>query len=173
MSSPMCRALAFMTLLCATPAVAQDFTSPSANPSYSGISSPAPHSGGILPIGLFDPRKFSISNTLSFGYAGGSGYGGSAGLFVSSLGYQLKSNMALHVNVGAHMNPAFGSNDLAKGIFLEGATFDWKPSTNSLLRVEYRDIRSPLQSWGYGSGFAPSYGYQGLGSPLANDPLHN
>ena len=170
MSSPMCRALLFATLLCATPAVAQDFTSPSANPSYSGITSSAPRSGGILPIGLFDPRKFSISNTLSFGYAGGSGYGGSAGLFVSSLGYQLNPNMALHVNVGAHMNPVYGSSGLAKGVFLEGATFDWKPSTNSLLRVEYRDIRSPLQAWGY-NGYMPSYGYRNVGSPYGNDPF--
>jgi len=170
MSSPVCRALLLATLLAATPAVAQDFTSPSANPSYTGISSSAPRSRGLLPIGLFDPRKFSISNTLSFGYAGGSGYGGSAGLFVSSLGYQLKPNMALHVNVGAHMNPSFGSSsELAKGVFLEGATFDWKPGANSLLRVEYRDIRSPLQNqWGY----APAYGYRPAGA-VASDPWRN
>ena len=170
MSSPLCRVLVFATLLAAAPALAQEYTSPSANPSYTGISSAAPHSGGILPIGLFDPKKFSISNTLSFGYAGGSGYGGSAGLFVSSLGYQLKPNMALHVNVGANLNPAYGSNELSKGVFLEGATFDWKPGANSLLRVEYRDIRSPLQAWGY-NGYVPSYGYRNVGSPYGYDPF--
>ena len=172
MSAPMCRVLVLATLLAAAPVRAQDFGTPAAsNPTYSGVTSSSPRSGGILPTSLFDPRKFSISNSLVFGYSSG-GYGsgkGSAGLFTSSLGYQLKPNMALHVNVGAHMNPAFGGSDKQSGVFLEGATFDWRPTTNSLLRVEYRDIRSPLQTpWGY----APAYGYRPAGA-LANDPWRN
>ena len=174
MSAPMCRAivlLALLALLAAAPVRAQDWgTTTASNPTYTGISSSSPR-GGLLPTSLFDPRKFSISNSLVFGYSsGGSGYGnGSAGLFTSSLGYQLKSNMALHVNVGAHMNPAFGGSDKTSGVFLEGATFDWRPTNNSLLRVEYRDIRSPLQSpWGY----APAYGYRPAGA-VASDPWRN
>ena len=51
---------------------------------------------------------------------------------------------------GAHMNPAFGGEGgTQKGIFLLGATLDWKPTRNSLVRFEYRDVRSPLQ-YGYG-----------------------
>ena len=174
MSAPMCRAYVLLALLAAAPVSAQDGgTTAAANPTYTGISSSSPRSGGLLPTSLFDPRKFSISNSLVFGYSSGSsGYGysnGSAGLFTSSLGYQLKPNMALHVNVGAHMNPAFGGSDKTSGVFLEGATFDWRPTTNSLLRVEYRDIRSPLQTpWGY----APSYGYRPSGA-LASDPWRN
>jgi len=170
----MCRAIVLLALLAAAPVRAQDAgTGTASNPIYSGISSSPPRSGGLLPTSLFDPRKFSISNSLVFGYSSGtSGYGysnGSAGLFTSSLGYQLKSNMALHVNVGAHMNPAFGGSDKTSGVFLEGATFDWRPTTNSLLRVEYRDIRSPLQSpW----GGAPSYGYRPTGA-VASDPWRN
>jgi hypothetical protein len=157
-----------LTLLAAAPVRAQDFGTPAtANPTYTGISSSPPR-GGLLPTSLFDPRKFSISNSLVFGYSGGSGYGGSAGLFTSSLGYQLKSNMALHVNVGAHMNPAFGANGTQSGVFLEGATFDWRPTANSLLRVEYNDVRSPLQSpW----GFAPTYGSGAYG--YASNPFRN
>ena len=172
MSAPMCRVLILATLLAAAPVRAQDLGAPAAsNPTYTAISTSPPRGGGILPTSLFDPRKFSISNSLVFGYSsGGSGYGnGSAGLFTSSLGYQLKSNMALHVNVGAHMNPAFGGDDKTSGIFLEGATFDWRPTTNSLLRVEYRDIRSPLQT---PMGYAPAYGYRPAG-PVAGDPWRN
>ena len=168
-----CLSLALAGLLAAAPVRAQDFTQPSASPAYTGISS-SPRPGGILPSSLFDPTRFSISNSLVFGVSTGSGaYGnGSAGLFTSSLGYRLKPNMALRVNVGAHVNPAFGSNDIARGVFLEGAAFDWHPSANSLLRVEYRDVRSPLQNpWGYGYG--PSYGYAPLGSGYAGDPLRN
>ena len=174
MASPWCRVLVLVALLAAAPVRAQDLSSTtSANPSYSGISTSAPRGGGLLPISLFDPTRFSISNSLVFGVSTGTGFGnGTSGLFTSSLGYRLKPNMALRVNVGAHVNPAFGSNDIARGVFLEGAAFDWHPSANSLLRVEYRDVRSPLQNpWGYGYG--PSYGYAPLGSGYAGDPLRN
>jgi hypothetical protein len=169
-----CLSLALVTLLAAAPVRAQDLTQPSASPAYTGLSS-SPHTGGLLPSSLFDPTRFSISNSLVFGVSTGSGpySNGTAGLFTSSLGYRLSPNMALHVNVGAHINPAYGSNETAKGVFLEGATFDWKPTTNSLLRVEYRDMRSPLQNpWGYG-GYSPSYGYAPLGAGFAGDPLRN
>jgi hypothetical protein len=174
MKSPWCRALVLVALLAASPVRAQDLsTTASANPGFSGITSSAPRSGGLLPLSLFDPSRLTFSNSLVFGMSTGSGFGnGTAGLFTSSLGYKLNPKMALRLNVGAHVNPAFGSNEIARGIFLEGAAFDWHPSANSLLRVEYRDVRSPLQnSWGYGYG--PSYGYAPLGSGLAGDPLRN
>ena len=169
-----CLSLGFATLLAAAPVRAQDLTQPSASPAFTGMSA-SPRTGGILPSSLFDPKRFSISNSLVFGVStGSSAYGnGTAGLFTSSLGYRLSPNMALHVNVGAHVNPAYGSNEMARGVFLEGATFDWRPSTNSLLRVEYRDMRSPLQNpWGYGN-YSPSFGYSPLGSGLGGDPLRN
>jgi len=171
-----CLSLVFVTLLAAAPVCAQDLTQPSASPAYTGISS-SPRSGGILPSSLFDPKRFSISNSLVFGVSTGTnayGNNGTAGLFTSSLGYKLSPNMMMRVNVGAHINPAYGSsNETAKGVFLEGASFDWRPTANSLLRVEYRDMRSPLQNpWGYG-GYAPSYGYTPLGSGLAGDPMRN
>lgn len=119
--------------------------------------------GGLLPASLFDPTRFSISNSLVFGYqAGGSAYGfsnGSAGLFTSSLGYKVRSNMNLAVDVGAHMNPAFDKTGLSQGVFVEGAKLDWHPTGNSILRVEYRNFQSPLQN-PYG---AYGFGYDGLG----------
>jgi hypothetical protein len=119
--------------------------------------------GGLLPATLFDPSRFSIRNSLEFGYStGGAAYGfsnGSAGLFTSSLGYKMRSNMNLSVDAGAHMNPAFDKTGLSQGVFVEGAKLDWHPTGNSILRIEYRDYRSPLQNpyGGYG------YGYDGLG----------
>ena len=175
MMSPWYRALVLVALLAAAPVRAQDLsTTASANPGFSGITTSAPRPGGLLPASLFDPSRFSISNSLVFGVSTGSGFGnGTSGLFTSSLGYRLKPNMALHVNVGAHVNPAFGSNETSRGIFLEGAAFDWRPSANSLLRVEYRDLRSPLQQNPWGYGYSPAYGYAPLGSGFAGDPLRN
>lgn len=128
---------------------------------------------GILPSGLFDPSKLSISNTLRFGASSGGPMNGTAGLFTSSLGYRLKPNMALSVDVGAHINPAYGYEGMSKGVFLQGAAFSWKPSANSLFRVEYQDLRSPLQ-YGYsGYGYAPYAGfggYNGYRSPFVGSP---
>jgi hypothetical protein len=163
-------ALTLLLVLAALPAHAQAPLSSGSSPgtSSNGSSWSAPDlstpRGGLLPASLFDPTRFSIKNSLEFGYStGGQQYGlanGSAGLFTSSLGYKLSRTMGLAVDVGAHMNPAFDRSGTSQGVFLEGAKLDWHPSTNSLLRVEYRDYRSPLQNpYGFGNydqlGFSP------------------
>lgn len=177
----------FALVLVASPVRAQQapsFTAPGPSESYS-----TPRSYGLLPRSLFDPSRFSIHNSMTFGYTAGGAYRGSSGLLTSSLGYKLRGNAALRVDVGAHLNPAFGQGGMEKGIFLQGAALDWKPTRNSLVRFEYRDVRSPLQAgWGYGgfSGYGYGnpygYGYGGpthfgdeapLGSGLPGDPLRN
>jgi hypothetical protein len=147
-------------------------------PTRSDIALPgsyaSPHSFGLLPRALFDPTRFSIRNSMTFGYQSGGAFGGSSGLFTSSLGYRLRSNAALRVDLGAHMNPAFGGGDTQKGVFLQGASFDWRPSQSSLLRFEYRDVRSPLQGgWGYGGYSGQGYGYAGpvSGGVSPGDPF--
>jgi len=170
-------------VLLATPVGAQE-TSSFGSPGATGtFSSPRPT--GFLPSSLFDPSRFSISHSMQFGYTSGGGYGGSSGLWTSSVGYKIRNNTMLRVDVGAHMNPAFGGEGgTQKGIFLQGATLDWKPTNNSLVRFEYRDVRSPLQYGygGYGSPFGYGYGSpSGLGGPddvpvgsgLPGDPMRN
>jgi hypothetical protein len=155
--------IALILVLLAAPVGAQETSSFSSPGATGTFSSPRPT--GFLPSSLFDPSRFSISHSATFGYTAGSGYGGSSGLWTSSLGYRIRSNTMLRVDVGAHMNPAFGGEGgTQKGIFLQGATLDWKPTSNSLVRFEYRDVRSPLQ-YGYGGyGYGSPYGY-GYGSP--------
>lgn len=160
--------------VCAVAAQADPFAG---TPTRSDIALPgaveSPRSAGFLPGALFDPTRFSIHNSMTFGYQSGGGFGGSSGLFTSSLGYRLRPNASLHVDVGAHMNPAFGGGETQKGIFLQGAALDWRPSTNSLVRFEYRDVRSPLQAgWGYGGfggyGYGSPYGYGYTGPVVGN-----
>jgi hypothetical protein len=160
-------AVSLVLVLAALPAHAQAPQSPGTwNGSSSTWSAPDLSSprGGLLPVSLFDPSRLSIHNSLEFGYStGGQSFGlanGSAGLFTSSLGYRLSRTMGLAVDVGAHMNPAFDRSGTSRGVFLEGAKLDWHPSQNSLLRIEYRDYRSPLQNpYGFGNydalGFGP------------------
>lgn len=179
-------------VLAATPVRAQDGSAfpTSASTWSSGTSYSTPRAGSLLPSKLFDPTRFSIHNAVMFGYTSGGGFQGSSGLLTSSLGYRVSSHSLLRVDIGAHMNPAFGGGETQKGVFLQGASFDWRPSRSSLVRFEYRDLRSPLQGWGYG-GYGGGYGYgygsgYGFGSPalgyrddaplgsgLPGDPLRN
>lgn len=175
----------FAFLVVVAPVRADDlaaFRSPS--PAVSSFdASPMPRPGGLLPSSLFDPTRFSIANSMTFGYSTGGGYRGSSGLFTSRLGYRVAPNAALRVDVGAHLNPAFGAGDTQKGVFLQGASFDWKPTRSSLVRFEYRDVRSPLQGgWasdGYGYGNGYGYGFHspwggGFGEAAPpGDPLRN
>ncbi|MGH7726893.1 MAG: hypothetical protein ACREOU_15835 [Candidatus Eiseniibacteriota bacterium] len=153
-----------------TPAPAASTFFPGGSSATSASSYTMPKPGSILPSSLFDPSRFSIRNSFTYGYTSGGGFKGSAGLFTSSLGYVLKPNMRFAVDVGAHINPAFSGEEVQKGIFLQGAAFDWNPTRNSLVRIEYRDLRSPLQYGGYGGywghpsyGYMPGYGYGGYG----------
>lgn len=173
-----------LVALVALPVRADDLSSystpaPVASSFFPGAGSyQVPRPGSLLPSSLFDPSRFSIHNSIQYGFSSGGPYQGSAGLFTSSLGYLVRSNMRLSVDVGAHMNPAFGSSEIQKGIFVQGAAFDWQPSRNSLVRIEYRDVRSPLQNrfagpgygnayspYGYGYGANSGYGYYGFGDP--------
>lgn len=187
MRSSSVAACLFALVLVASPVRAQpgpSFTAPRPTEAFS-----TPRSLGLLPRSLFDPGRFSIHNSMTFGYTAGGATQGSSGLLTSSLGYKLRGNAALRVDVGAHLNPAFGQGGTDKGIFVQGAALDWKPSRSSLVRFEYRDVRSPLQAgWGYGGfsgygyGSPYGYGYAGparlgdeapLGSGLPGDPTRN
>lgn len=177
----------FLLVLVASPVRAQTAPSIMAPRPTESYSTPRP--SGLLPRSLFDASRFSIQNSMTFGYTAGGAHQGSAGLLTSSLGYRLRGNAALRVDVGAHLNPAFGQGGTEKGVFLQGAALDWKPTRNSLVRFEYRDVRSPLQAgWGhggfsgYGYGSPYGYGYGGpatfrdeapFGSGLPGDPLRN
>ena len=181
-------------LLVAAPVRAQGGWQLPSSAVTSGESYATPRGSNLLPRSIFDPSRLSISNSMVFGYStGGYGYAsGTSGLFTSSLGYRVANNAALRVDVGAHVNPAFGGSGNDKGIFLQGAALDWRPTRNSLVRVEYRDMRSPLQSpYGYGgygfNGYGSNPGSAGWGTPfganlgadptlgsgLPGDPLRN
>jgi hypothetical protein len=186
MRSSSVAACLFVLLLVAAPVRAGEstaFATPRPAIATTGSFS-MPRPSGLLPSSLFDPSRFSIHNAMTFGYQTGGAFHGSSGLLTSSLGYRLRPNAALRVDVGAHMNPAFGGNGTQKGVFLQGAALDWRPSRNALVRFEYRDVRSPLQAgWGYGGyggygdGYGAPYGYghtgPATGSGLPGDPLLN
>lgn len=114
-----------------------------------------PYSAGFTPrvpisqlggmASWFDPSRLHLSSTIAVG----SGFGsGTAALQTTSFSYQFKAPLRMNVSVGN----AFGTGGIANSkFFLQGLDVAWQPSANSLLQIQFRNVRSPLQ---YGYGFA-------------------
>ena len=122
------------------------------DPGSAGFSPRVPLSAFARPANWFDPSRLHLSSTVSVG----SGWGGTTNaLQVTRLSYQFGAPLSMSVSVGN----TFGLNSARSGssFFLEGLDVAWRPSANTLFRVEMRDIRSPLQysQWGRGFGYDP------------------
>ncbi len=128
------------------------------DPTHAGFAPRVPLSAFARPATWFDPSRLRLMSTVSVG----TGFGGqTSALQVTRLGYQFGAPLSMSVSLGN----TFGL-DRARGgssFFLEGLDVSWRPSKNSLFRIEMRDVRSPLQysAWGRGLGvydpFAPGY----------------
>ena len=100
----------------------------------------------------FDPSQFHMSATVSMG----SGYGaGASALQTTSFSYQFRAPLAVSVQVGN----AFGAGAASgSSFFLQGLDVSYKPTANSMFRVQFQNVRSPLQ-YGYGSPERGFWGY--------------
>jgi len=125
-------------------------------PAAAGYSPRVPLSAFSAPMAWFDPSRLHLSSTISVG--SGSGFGGStSALSVTSLSYQFKAPLSMSVSLGNTFGPG-GLGSGGSSFFLEGLDVAWRPTRNSLFRVEMHDVRSPLQygSWGRGDPGSPA-----------------
>ena len=100
----------------------------------------------------FDPTRFHMSTTVSVG----SGYGfGTSALSVTSFSYQFRAPLAMSVRVGNAIGSGTSSNS---SMFLEGLDLSYRPSANSMFRVQFQNVRSPMQ-YGYGGPERSFWGY--------------
>jgi len=121
----------------------------------SGGASPftprVPVSEFARPASWLDPSRLHISTTVSVGTGWG---GGTDGLQVTSLSYQLANPLAVRVSLAN----AFGASAATQGngMFLEGLHLAYRPHPMFQLNIDYRDIRSPLQyQYSYDPYFGP------------------
>lgn len=91
----------------------------------------------------FDPSRFHMSTTVSMGTGMGLG---ASGLSVMSFSYAFRSPLAMSVRVGNAFGSGTGTNS---ALFLEGVDLSYKPTANSVVKVQFQNVRSPLQ-YGYG-----------------------
>lgn len=130
----------------------------SMDPMSAGFAPRVPVSLLAQPVAWFDPSRLHLSSTMTVG----SGFGqGAQGLQVTSLLYQFRSPLTMRVSLGN----AFGSGTADRGssFFLEGLDLSYQPSASTMFRVQFRDVRSPLQrgGYGYGYGYAADHAFWG------------
>jgi hypothetical protein len=91
----------------------------------------------------------------------GSGFGGATeALQVTTFNYAFAAPMRMQVSVGNTWGTGSGNGT---NFFLEGLALDYRPSASTSIRIQYRNLRSPLQ---YGQSFGYGNGYGGYGPGL-------
>jgi hypothetical protein len=144
------RAALVVALVACTAAAARSGTF--SDPVAAGFSPRVPVSALARPAAWFDPARLHMSSTIAVG----SGWGTTSALQSTSFAYQFRAPVSMSVTLGNQL----GTGDPGRGasFFLQGLDLSWKPNGNSILRIQFQDLRSPLQ---YGNGYGNGYGYAG------------
>lgn len=100
----------------------------------------------------FDPSRLHVSTTVAVGSSWGSG--GTSALQTTTLSYSFKAPVAMSVNLGNAWGSGMSRN--ASSFYLQGFQVAYQPSSSFFFRVEYQDLRSPLQYGTYDRFGAPS-----------------
>ncbi len=111
---------------------------------------------------LIHSDKFQMSHSYSLSYYSMGRQGGSMGLYVNTMSYQLADPLKMSVSVG-YLHQPFGGpvkhNDGKGEVFLESARLEYKPADNMSITVDYRQMPKSFQSPYY--PYSP-FGYQPL-----------
>ena len=141
-------AAAAISLVCVIPPAAADSFTQGSSPF--GYTPSVPISAFARPASWFDPSRLHFTSTVSVG----SGWNGqTAGLQVTRLSYAFGAPLQVGVSVGN----TFGGKGTGTSFFLEGFDLTWRPSANSVFRVEMHDVRSPLQYQGWGRDYGDPF----------------
>jgi hypothetical protein len=120
------------------------------DPAAAGFQPRVPISLLARPMQWFDSSRLQFSNTVTVGAA--SGWGTSA-LNVTSLTYQFQAPVTMQLRLGTQLGGGFRSGN-QNPFFVEGLDMTWRPGGNTTFRVQWRDVRSPLQ---YPAGYGPGH----------------
>lgn len=125
-------------------------------PGLAGFNPQVPVSAFARPAAWFDPSRLHMSTTVSVG----SGWGGTtSALQVTSFDYAFAAPLRMQVSVGNTWGT--GGSENGANFFLEGLALDYRPSASTAIRIQYRNLRSPLQYdsfyGGYGRGLWGGY----------------
>lgn len=109
---------------------------------------------GVVPannvFSLLDLSKIKWSHSYSFGYASGSNYSGSQGLWMSTMFYEFSRKLSLAVNLGVgHGGGALSVDSKNSAIFLPGFTLDYHPSKKFQMTISMQRVTGGLSPYSY------------------------
>lgn len=118
-------------------------------PGLAGFRPDVPVSAFARPAAWFDPSRLQMSTTVSVG----SGFGGQTdALQVTTFDYRFAAPLRMQLSIGNTWGTGTGDGT---NFFLEGLALDYRPSASTSIRIQYRNVRSPLQYGHYGYGYGP------------------
>ena len=93
------------------------------------------------PFSLLDLSRITWSHSYSVAFFSGGGSSGSAGLWNTTMNYDISSRLHLAVNLGVLHSPgALWGNGDSNADFLPGFRLDYQPSKNVLMSISFQKV---------------------------------
>lgn len=116
----------------------------------------APRNNNLL-FGFFNPANFRMSHSYNFSYMTFGGHSLALGVYTNSMFYKISDPLSLQVDVSLTHSPfnSFGRQfqNQFNGIYLSRAALNWRPSENTFINLEFRNLPTSLYLMN------PYYGY--------------
>jgi len=104
-----------------------------------------PRSGNVL-FGFFNPSNFKMSHSYSFSYTTFGSSSLALGVYTNSMYYKISEPLSMEVDVSLTHSPfnSFGREfqNQFNGIYLSRAALNWRPTENTFINIEFRNLPS-------------------------------
>ena len=106
-----------------------------------------------LILGFINPSNFTLSHSVNLSYYSGRDYSVSKTSYTATMGYKLSDRMNLEADITLQYSPfsSFGNNSLNQymknslnGVRLSRVSFNYRPSENMFINVEYLNYNNNL-----------------------------
>jgi len=103
----------------------------------------APRSGNLL-FGFFNPSNFKMMHSYSFSYTTFGRTSFALGVYTNSMFYRISDPLTMEVDVSLTHSPfnSFGREfqNQFNGIYISRAALNWRPTENTLINFEFRNL---------------------------------
>ncbi|MEJ5306169.1 MAG: hypothetical protein WHV63_09535 [Ignavibacteria bacterium] len=107
----------------------------------------SPKSGNLL-FGFFNPSNFKMSHSYNFSYTSFGKSSLALGVYTNSMFYKISDPLTMELDISLTHSPfnSFGREfqNQFNGIFVSRAALNWRPTENTLINVEFRNLPSAL-----------------------------
>ena len=107
---------------------------------------------GLVGIFGLDPPRVSMQHAYQMGYSSFGGQNFSQGMYLNTLSYEFSIPLSVSVQWGIanQLLPGLNTSPMMNdGPFISGAQISYKPSKNTVIHLEYRQLPN---------GYGPMYG---------------